>query len=80
MRALSEKKNPRYGYRRVWALLRREGWYINKKRVHRGCGGRQISEFPQNSAKEGTFRVRARTVAPVGEPSTRTTYGARTTL
>jgi transposase InsO family protein len=34
MRGLSEK-NPRYGYRRVWALLRREGWYINKKRVHR---------------------------------------------
>jgi putative transposase len=34
MRALSEK-NPRYGYRRVWALLRREGWYVNKKRMHR---------------------------------------------
>ncbi len=27
--------NPRYGYRRVWALLRREGFYANKKRVHR---------------------------------------------
>ena len=32
--ALSEE-NPRYGYRRVWALLRREGWSVNKKRVHR---------------------------------------------
>jgi putative transposase len=31
---LSEK-NPRYGYRRVWTLLRREGWRVNKKRVHR---------------------------------------------
>ena len=29
------RENPRYGYRRVWALLRREGWPINKKRVHR---------------------------------------------
>jgi putative transposase len=29
------RENPRYGYRRVWALLRREGWYVNKKRVHR---------------------------------------------
>jgi len=29
------RKNPRYGYRRVWALLRREGWEVNKKRVHR---------------------------------------------
>jgi transposase InsO family protein len=29
------RKNPRYGYRRVWALLRREGWEVNKKRIHR---------------------------------------------
>jgi putative transposase len=28
-------ENPRYGYRRVWALLRREGWLANKKRVQR---------------------------------------------
>jgi putative transposase len=34
MIALS-RENPRYGYRRVWALLRREGWLVNKKRVHR---------------------------------------------
>jgi transposase InsO family protein len=30
------KKHPRYGYRRIWALLRREeGFKINRKRVHR---------------------------------------------
>ena len=29
------RDNPRYGYRRVWALLRREGWAVNKKRVLR---------------------------------------------
>lgn len=29
------RENPRYGYRRVWAMLRREGWPVNKKRVHR---------------------------------------------
>jgi putative transposase len=35
MIALS-RENPRYGYRRIWALLRREGWKVNsKKRVHR---------------------------------------------
>ncbi len=34
MVALS-RQNPRYGYRRVWALLRREGWEVNKKRVQR---------------------------------------------
>lgn len=27
--------HPRYGYRRIWALLRREGWRINRKRVQR---------------------------------------------
>ncbi len=29
------RENPRYGYRRVWALLRREGFKVNKKRMHR---------------------------------------------
>ena len=28
-------KHPRYGYRRVWSLLRREGFKVNRKRVHR---------------------------------------------
>jgi transposase InsO family protein len=28
-------KHPRYGYRRVWALLRQEGWEVNHKRVRR---------------------------------------------
>jgi len=34
MVALS-RENPRYGYCRVWALLKREGFEVNKKRVHR---------------------------------------------
>jgi len=28
-------ENPRYGYLQVWALLGREGWAVNKKRVQR---------------------------------------------
>jgi putative transposase len=28
-------KHPRYGYRRIWALLRREGWRVNRKRIWR---------------------------------------------
>jgi putative transposase len=28
-------RRPRYGYRRIWALLRREGWRVNRKRVYR---------------------------------------------
>jgi len=26
---------PRFGYARIWMVLRREGWSINRKRVHR---------------------------------------------
>lgn len=29
------RAQPRYGYRRIWALLRREGWAVNRKRVYR---------------------------------------------
>jgi putative transposase len=29
------RRHPRYGYRRIWALLRREGWRVNRKRVYR---------------------------------------------
>jgi putative transposase len=28
-------ERPRFGYRRLHALLRREGWHVNHKRVHR---------------------------------------------
>lgn len=28
-------ERPRYGYQRLWALLRREGWGVNHKRVYR---------------------------------------------
>ncbi|MDE2506178.1 MAG: transposase [Planctomycetota bacterium] len=27
--------HPRYGYRRIWALLAREGWSVNITAVHR---------------------------------------------
>jgi putative transposase len=29
------RRHPRYGYRRIWALLVREGWQVNRKRVQR---------------------------------------------
>jgi putative transposase len=28
-------QHPRYGYRRVWALLRKAGWKVNRKRIYR---------------------------------------------
>ena len=29
------RRYPRYGYRRIWALLRADGWTVNRKRVYR---------------------------------------------
>ena len=26
---------PRFGYERIWIMLRREGWRVNRKRVYR---------------------------------------------
>lgn len=34
LRELAHER-PRYGYQRLWALLRREGWHVNHKRVYR---------------------------------------------
>lgn len=28
-------RHPRYGYRRIWALLKAEGWAVNRKRIER---------------------------------------------
>jgi len=28
-------RHPRYGYRRIWVLLRQEGWEVNRKRIER---------------------------------------------
>lgn len=55
MVALSEE-NPRYGYRRVWALLRREGWRVNLKRVHRLWkeGGMKVPTRQRKRRRMGT--------------------------
>jgi transposase InsO family protein len=29
------RQHARYGYRRIWALLRRESWRVNRKRIYR---------------------------------------------
>lgn len=31
------RRRPRFGYRRLTAVLRREGWTVNAKRIHRLC-------------------------------------------
>jgi len=45
------RRHPRYGYRRVWALLRADGWRINRKRVHR-LWRREGFRVPQKQRKK----------------------------
>jgi putative transposase len=52
-------RNGRYGYRRITLLLRREGWRINRKRVHRIWKSEGLG-LPQR-------RPRRRRMGPVGE-------------
>jgi putative transposase len=42
----------RYGYRRIWALLRGEGWRVDLKRVWR-IWRREGLKVPQKQAKRG---------------------------
>jgi transposase InsO family protein len=44
------RDHPRFGYRRIWALLRGEGWRINRKRVHRLWRAESL-RVPQNQRK-----------------------------
>jgi putative transposase len=48
--------HPRYGYRRIWALLRREGWRVNRKRVHRlwGLLGLRVPRKPRKRRSRGS--------------------------
>ena len=45
------REHPRYGYRRIWALLRAEGWEVNRKRVHR-LWRREGLKVPQKQRKK----------------------------
>jgi putative transposase len=53
--ALSQR-HPRYGYRRITALLRREGWGVNAKRVQRvrRQEGIQVSKRQRKMRRVGT--------------------------
>jgi putative transposase len=45
------RRHPRFGYRRIWALLRREGWRVNRKRVYR-LWRRQGLKIPKKLRKK----------------------------
>lgn len=61
---LLSRKHPRYGYRLITELLRREGWRVNRKRVQRlrRQAGVQVVRKSRKSRRRGTGspeRVRA---------------------
>jgi transposase InsO family protein len=45
------REHPRYGYRRIWALLRAEGWRVNRKRIWR-LWKREGFKVPQKQRKK----------------------------
>lgn len=45
------RQRPRFGYRRIAALLRREGWRVNRKRVH-PLWRREGLRVPQKAGKK----------------------------
>ena len=60
------QRHPRYGYRRIWALLRREGWVVNRKRVqrlwqqaqlqvHKSRRRRRTSAHPEQVPTQATY-------------------------
>jgi putative transposase len=58
--------NPRYGYRRIGAELRRDGWRVNRKRVYRlwrregfKVPGKQHKKRRLGSSENGVLRRRA---------------------
>jgi hypothetical protein len=54
-------RHPRYGYRRLWALLRRQGLKVNLKRVRRLC----VRPRPEAGARIPAQASRPRRVVPV---------------
>ena len=45
------REHPRFGYRRIWGLLRQEGWRVNRKRIWR-LWKREGYKVPQKQRKK----------------------------
>jgi transposase InsO family protein len=55
----------RYGYRRIHVLLRREGWRVNAKRVHRLYREMGLQIAPQDAQALGQGQAAGR--PPTGD-------------
>lgn len=47
------RQHPRYGYRRIWSILRRRGFIVNKKRVYRLSGNLGLALKAKKRRKRG---------------------------
>jgi len=49
------RRRPRFGYRRLTAVLRREGWRVNANRIHRLCRkeGLKVGQKRRKQRAEG---------------------------
>ena len=62
------KERQRFGYRRITALLRREGWRVNHKCVHRICREQQWT-VPKRRRKRIRRPVELTTAAHAPQPA-----------
>jgi transposase InsO family protein len=60
------REHPRYGYRRMWALLRGEGWRVNRKRIWR-LWRREGFKVPQKQRKKETVATLQSSLSCSGE-------------
>jgi putative transposase len=64
--------HPRWGYRRVWSLLRGEGWRVNRKRIERLWrleGHRVPAPAQPRFGQESRRDSGARDLEPAGAPA-----------
>ena len=59
-------ERPRYGYQRLWVLLRREGWQVNHKRVYRPLPRRRAEVAQAQTACTRPGRACTHVVASQG--------------
>jgi transposase InsO family protein len=67
IRELANKRK-RFGYRRITALLRREGWNVNKKRIHRIWKSEGLS-LPKKRPKRRRMGPRSEVVQKAEHPN-----------
>ena len=60
--------HPRWGYRRIWSLLRDEGWRVNRKRIERlwRLEGHRAAPAQPRLRQEGRRDSGARDLEPAG--------------